>query len=124
MLMELAVVRDLHKTRLPATPEELAELETDVLVGFVLARASAGLTDATIRGDVGNLEQVRVWFGRPLWELESSGPDLARPPASGERRQKPRREPGNRQPRYDEDALGSFFTLTPEDVALVGAARR
>jgi site-specific recombinase XerD len=75
MLMELAVVRDLQQMRLPATPEELAELETDVLAGFVLARASAGLTDATIRGDVGNLEQVRVWFGRPLWELESSDAD-------------------------------------------------
>jgi len=73
--MELAVVRDLQQMRLPATPEELAELETDVLAGFVLARASAGLTDATIRGDVGNLEQMRVWFGRPLWELESSDAD-------------------------------------------------
>ena len=73
--MELAVVRDLHKTRLPATPEELADFETDVLAGFVLARASAGLTDATIRGDVGNLEQVRTWFGRPLWELEASDAD-------------------------------------------------
>ena len=29
--MELAVVRDLQQMRLPATPEELAELETDVL---------------------------------------------------------------------------------------------
>jgi hypothetical protein len=50
--MELAVVRDLQQMRLPATPEELAELETDVLAGFVLARASAGLTDATIRADL------------------------------------------------------------------------
>ena len=29
--------------------EELAEFETDVLAGFVLARASAGLVDSTIR---------------------------------------------------------------------------
>jgi hypothetical protein len=38
----------------------LADFETDVLAGFVLARASAGLTDATVRGDVGHLEQVPV----------------------------------------------------------------
>ena len=53
----------------------------------------------------------------------AQGPDLARPPGGGEQSQKPRRERGDRQPRYDEDALRSFFTLTPEDVVLVGAAR-
>jgi hypothetical protein len=41
--------RDLREQRAPAGPEELAEFETDVLAGFVLARASAGLADATIR---------------------------------------------------------------------------
>ncbi|MGH3722168.1 MAG: hypothetical protein ACRDRI_25680 [Pseudonocardiaceae bacterium] len=35
--MGLAVVRDLRKRRSPAGPEELAEFETDVLAGFVLA---------------------------------------------------------------------------------------
>ncbi|MCP2351888.1 hypothetical protein HD595_008010 [Nonomuraea roseoviolacea subsp. carminata] len=29
--------------RAPATPEDLEALETDVLAGFVLARAAAGL---------------------------------------------------------------------------------
>jgi hypothetical protein len=43
----LAVVRDLREARTPAGPEELAEFETDVLAGFVLARATAGLPDAT-----------------------------------------------------------------------------
>src|SRR5436190_11947234 len=65
----LAVVRDLRAERPQPGPEDLADFETDVLAGFVLARASAGLTDATIRGDVGHLEQVRVWFGQPLWDL-------------------------------------------------------
>jgi integrase/recombinase XerD len=46
-----------------------------VLSGFVLARASAGLTDETIRGDISHLEQVRTWFGRPLWELEPADAD-------------------------------------------------
>jgi site-specific recombinase XerD len=71
----LAVVRDLREQRAPAGPEELAEFETDVLAGFVLARASAGLADATIRGDVGHLDQVRTWFGTPLWEMEPADAD-------------------------------------------------
>lgn len=73
--MALAVVRDLREQRTPAGPEELAEFETDVLVGFVLARALAGLADATIRGDVGHLDQVRTWFGTPLWEMEPADAD-------------------------------------------------
>ena len=54
--MELAVVRDLREVRAPVGAEELTAYETDVLAGFVLARASAGLADGTIRGDVSNLE--------------------------------------------------------------------
>lgn len=53
-----------------ASAEELADFETDVMAGFVLARASAGLSDDTVRGEISNLEQVREWFGRPLWEME------------------------------------------------------
>ena len=77
--MELAVVRDLRQSRAPATPEELADFETDVLAGFVLARASAGLTDGTIRSDIDNLDQIRAWFGRPLWEMEPAGARAGRP---------------------------------------------
>jgi site-specific recombinase XerD len=71
----LAVVRDLRERRRPVTPAELEEFETDVLAGFVLARASAGLADSTVRGEIGHLEQVRAWFGRPLWEMEPSDAD-------------------------------------------------
>ncbi|MFF2926987.1 integrase [Streptomyces celluloflavus] len=73
--MALAVVRDLRGVRPPATAEELEQFETDVLAGFVLARASAGLADGTIPGDVGHLEQMRSWFGRPLWEREPPDAD-------------------------------------------------
>ncbi|MFE7216201.1 hypothetical protein ACFY0A_42180 [Streptomyces sp. NPDC001698] len=38
----LAVVRDLREHWAPASAEELERFETDVLSGFVLARASAG----------------------------------------------------------------------------------
>ncbi|MFB7916717.1 hypothetical protein [Streptomyces sp. NPDC056061] len=68
-------MRDLRDVRAPVPAEELEHFETDALAGFVLARASAGLTDGTIRGDVGHLEQVRTWFGRPLWDMERADAD-------------------------------------------------
>ncbi|MEV4201914.1 tyrosine-type recombinase/integrase [Micromonospora globbae] len=88
--LALAVVRDLREHRGPASAAELVEFETDVLAGFVLARASAGLADATVRADVGHLEQVRAWFGRPLWEMEPADADayfgrVLRDAASGTR---------------------------------------
>src|ERR687888_408526 len=73
--LALALVRDLREHRVPTSAEELAQFETDALAGFVLARASAGLADSTIRNDVGHLEQVRTWFGRPLWDMEPSDAD-------------------------------------------------
>ncbi len=73
--MSLAVVRDLRVARAPVTAEDLAALQTDVLAGFVLARAAAGLSDGTIASDVLHLEQVRAWFGRPLWDMEPADAD-------------------------------------------------
>lgn len=73
--MSLAAVRDLRDQRVVAGPEELAEFETDLLAGFVLARASAGLLDSSIRSDVARLEHIRAWFGRPLWEMEPADAD-------------------------------------------------
>lgn len=63
--MSLAVVRDMREARAPAGPDELVALETDVLAGFVLARAAAGMADFTIVGDVVNLEQIRALRQRP-----------------------------------------------------------
>lgn len=74
--MALAVVRDLREYRASAGEEELAAFETDVLAGFVPARASAGLVDGTIRSDTNHLELIRDWFGRPLWEMEPSDADV------------------------------------------------
>jgi hypothetical protein len=74
-LAALAVVRDLREHWAPASAEELERFEADALSGFVLARASAGLADGTIRGDVGHLDQIRSWFGRPLWDMESADAD-------------------------------------------------
>jgi len=71
----LALVRDLREQRAPATDEELADFETDVLAGFVLARASAGLADSTIRNDTNHLGLIRDWFDRPLWEMQPTDAD-------------------------------------------------
>jgi hypothetical protein len=73
--LALALVRDLREHRAAASAEELADFETDVLAGFVLARASAGLADSTIRNDTGHLELIRDWFGRPLWEMQPADAD-------------------------------------------------
>ena len=73
--MALALVHDLREHRTAASAEELADFETDVLAGFVLARASAGLADSTIRNDTGHLELIRDWFGRPLWEMQPGDAD-------------------------------------------------
>ena len=73
--MALALVRDLRDHRVPVSEEDLADFETDVLAGFVLARASAGLADSTIRNDTGHLQLIRDWFGRPLWEMQPDDAD-------------------------------------------------
>ena len=73
--MTLAVVRDLRDARAVAGPDELEAFETDMLAGFVLARAAAGLSDGTISSDVIHLEQVRAWLGRPLWDMEPPDAD-------------------------------------------------
>jgi hypothetical protein len=68
-------VRDLREHRTAASAEELADLETDVLAGFVLAGAPAGLAGSTIRNDTGHLDLIRDWFGRPLREMRPPGAD-------------------------------------------------
>jgi integrase/recombinase XerD len=73
--MGLTVVRDVREERVPAGPDEMAAFETDVLAGFVLARAAARLSDKTISVDVSKLEQVRAWLGRPLREMRPADAD-------------------------------------------------
>ena len=101
--MALALVRDLREYRTAASAEELADFETDLLAGLVLARASAGLADSTIRNDAGHLELIRDWFGRPLWEMQPSDADAyfgkvlreAAPRTTGARRAPRRRHAGS-----------------------------
>ena len=74
--MALVLVGDLREHRAPASAEELADFETGVLAGFVLARASAGLADSTIRNDTSHLELIRDWFGRPPCEMQPADADV------------------------------------------------
>jgi integrase len=39
--------------------------------------AAAGLADGTISSDVVHMEQVRAWFGRPLWEMEPADAEVS-----------------------------------------------
>jgi integrase/DNA-binding Xre family transcriptional regulator len=73
--LALALVRDMRELRAPSSAEEIEAFETDVLAGFVLARASAGLADSTIRNDTGHLDLIREWFGRPLREMQPEDAD-------------------------------------------------
>jgi site-specific recombinase XerD len=74
--LAVAAVRDLRSHRPSASADELEQFEVDVMAGLVLARSSAGMADSTIRGELSNLEQIRDWFGRPLWEMEPSEADV------------------------------------------------
>ena len=57
--------------------------EQDLLAEFVLARASAGITDTTISADVAAVVGLREWFGRPLWEMTARDLDRFFGAASG-----------------------------------------
>jgi site-specific recombinase XerD len=74
LVARLSVV-SLREARQPEAPEGLEDLETDLLAGFVLARASAGMADVTIRHDVMYLEQIRTWLQRPLWTMQPEDAD-------------------------------------------------
>jgi integrase/recombinase XerD len=73
--LTLTLVHDMRELREPSSADEVADFETDVLAGFVLARASAGLADSTIRNGAGYLDLIRNWFGRPLWEMQPEDAD-------------------------------------------------
>jgi site-specific recombinase XerD len=70
-----AAVSELRTARPAESQEDLEDLETDLLAGFVLARASAGLADVTIRHDLMYLEQIRAWLDRPLWTMQPADAD-------------------------------------------------
>jgi integrase/recombinase XerD len=68
--MGLALVQPLRSRPLLATEAEIAGFEQDLLAEYVLARASAGVVDRTIQGEVDAVTEVRRWFARPLWEMQ------------------------------------------------------
>ncbi|MFI7644335.1 tyrosine-type recombinase/integrase [Nonomuraea sp. NPDC049400] len=73
--MGLAAVKDLRELRAPSTADDLAAYEIDLVAEYVLARASGGVTDATIQREVSQLDRIREWFGRPVFEMEPTDAD-------------------------------------------------
>ena len=68
--LSLAVVRDLREARVPAGPEELLAFETDVLAGFVLARAGPAVgRPAGTRASRRSRTTARLKPGSPLPSL-------------------------------------------------------
>ncbi|MGW0664572.1 tyrosine-type recombinase/integrase [Streptodolium elevatio] len=73
--MSLAAVRALRPELRLTTTAEVEAFEQDLLSEFVLARASAGMVDKTIRQDLSAICEVREWLGRPLWEMSPQDVD-------------------------------------------------
>lgn len=67
--MALAVLRDRRPHLVLEDADQIAAFEQDLLAEFVLARASAGVKDATVQADVSAVVALRAWSGRPLWEV-------------------------------------------------------
>ena len=85
--MGLAAVRDLRPQLRLETADEVAAFEQDLLAEFVLARASAGITDATIRAGVAAVVGLREWWADgPRWEFDDRVNDPAAPLFPSERR--------------------------------------
>ena len=80
--LALALVRDMRELRAPSSAEEIEAFETDVLAGFVLARASAGLADSTIRNDAGHLDLIREWLAASVGDAAGGRRRLLRPGAA------------------------------------------
>ncbi|MFD5875853.1 tyrosine-type recombinase/integrase [Streptomyces sp. NPDC060322] len=72
--MVLTAVRQIRRALEPDL-QTVEDFETEVLSGFVLARAASGISDGSIRREVGDLDLMRSWFGRPLWEMEPADAD-------------------------------------------------
>jgi hypothetical protein len=113
--VELAVVQDLRQRRVPATPEELASLETDVLAGFVLARASAGLADGTIRADIDKLERLRVDVS--LRKRSPAAPTHSTsPPCSASTRRPPSATPARLDSFWSAQLSSSYLINLPGEI--------
>ncbi|MEV0641633.1 site-specific integrase [Streptomyces sp. NPDC050619] len=82
--MTLALVRDLRSVRPDPTPEELDAFEQDLVAGYVLARAAAGVEDRSIQGEIRSITEFRASLGRHLW---TARPDDADRFLSARRRQ-------------------------------------
>ena len=73
--MSLAVVRDLREARSRRGRMSWRRWRLTCWPGLSWPGRRPGWLDATVRSDVAHLEQVRAWFGRPLWDMEPADAD-------------------------------------------------
>ena len=98
-------MRDLRPRLRLESPDEVGAFEQDLLAEFVLARASAGITDAAISADVAAVVVVLtavavVAGGVTAWAstVAGHGPRPARAVAAARPRARPRRRVPGRRP--------------------------
>lgn len=65
--MTLGVVRSLGTARSMRGPEELEDLEQELVDQFALSMAGAGFTDRHIAGDRATVFELIGFLGRPVW---------------------------------------------------------
>lgn len=73
--MRLAVVRSLADARTPASVEELADYEQELIDQFLLAGVGAGITDGSLAGDRATLFEFIRFTGRPVWTVQAGDAD-------------------------------------------------
>ncbi|WP_327375393.1 site-specific integrase [Streptomyces sp. NBC_01216] len=73
--MSLALVRDLRSVRPTPADEDLDAFEQDLVAGFVLARAAAGVEDGSIQAEIRAVSEFRDSMGRHLWTARPDDAD-------------------------------------------------
>lgn len=73
--MSLAAVRSLYDARRPVSPEELDDLEQEVVDQYALASASSGVGDSTVVRERSVIFSFVQFAGRRLWEVTASDAD-------------------------------------------------
>lgn len=73
--MSLAVVRSLHEVRRPSTPEELDDLEQELVDQYALAGVSAGVGDASIAAERAVIFEFVRYLGHRVWMARTEDAD-------------------------------------------------
>lgn len=73
--MALAVVKDIRSARPSPSEVDLEVFEQELITGFVLARSAAGVTDKSVRAELGAVSEFRESMDRHLWTARPDDAD-------------------------------------------------